>query len=78
MASVANDEDSVAPLVPEGDSLVYEEELLRNPYSTKLWLRYLEVFIHSFITMTDLDFTLICITKLVDKSESPFTFICLK
>ena len=35
--------DDAVPLVPEGDSLVYEEELLRNPYSLKLWLRYLEV-----------------------------------
>ena len=38
--------DEAVPLVPEGDSLVYEEELLRNPYSLKLWLRYLEVLMN--------------------------------
>ncbi len=47
MSDAANVEvaasDDAVPLVPEGDSLVYEEELLRNPYSLKLWLRYLEV-----------------------------------
>ena len=42
MSGEANADEAV-PLVPEGDSLVYEEELLRNPYSLKLWLRYLEV-----------------------------------
>jgi hypothetical protein len=41
--SVEANAEEVVPLVPEGDSLVYEEELLRNPYSLKLWLRYLEV-----------------------------------
>ena len=30
-------------LIPEGEAVVYEEELLSNPYSLKLWLRYLEV-----------------------------------
>jgi hypothetical protein len=29
-------------LVPEGEAVVYEEELLQNPYSLKLWLRYLQ------------------------------------
>ena len=42
MSGEANADEPVV-VVPEGDSLVYEEELLRNPYSLKLWLRYLEV-----------------------------------
>ena len=32
-------------LVPEGEAVVYEEELLQNPYSLKLWLRYLQASI---------------------------------
>lgn len=29
-------------LAPAQDDLLYEEELLRNPYSLKMWLRYLD------------------------------------
>ena len=29
-------------LQPDDDDLLYEEELLRNPYSLKMWWRYLE------------------------------------
>ena len=29
--------------IAEGEAVVYEEELLTNPYSLKLWLRYLQV-----------------------------------
>lgn len=29
-------------LLPEDDDLLYEEELLRNPYSLRMWWRYLE------------------------------------
>ena len=32
----------MAGLMPTGEDLLYEEELLRNPYSLKLWWRYLE------------------------------------
>jgi pre-mRNA-splicing factor SYF1 len=28
---------------PEGEAVVYEEELLQNPYSMKLWIRYLQI-----------------------------------
>jgi hypothetical protein len=38
-ASTAN--EALADLLPEEDDLLYEEELLRNPYSIKMWLRYL-------------------------------------
>jgi pre-mRNA-splicing factor SYF1 len=38
-------DDAVGPdaLEPEGEAVVYEEELLQNPYSIKLWMRYLQV-----------------------------------
>ena len=29
-------------LLPSDEDLLYEEELLRNPYSLKMWWRYLE------------------------------------
>lgn len=29
-------------LMPSDEDLLYEEELLRNPYSLKMWWRYLE------------------------------------
>ena len=29
-------------LLPSEEDLLYEEELLRNPYSLKFWWRYLE------------------------------------
>jgi len=44
--TAADDDGTVIPesaLVPEGEAVVYEEELLVNPYSMKLWLRYLQV-----------------------------------
>lgn len=28
--------------MPDEEDLLYEEELLRNPYSLKMWCRYLE------------------------------------
>jgi pre-mRNA-splicing factor SYF1 len=33
---------AVDDLMPSDEDLLYEEELLRNPYSIKMWLRYLE------------------------------------
>ena len=33
---------TVEDLMPSDEDLLYEEELLRNPYSIKMWLRYLE------------------------------------
>ena len=30
-------------MIPEGEAVVYEEELLQNPYSIKLWIRYLQI-----------------------------------
>ena len=33
---------SLDHLQPDDDDLLYEEELLRNPYSLKMWWRYLE------------------------------------
>jgi hypothetical protein len=38
-------------VVPEGEAVVYEEELLANPYSLKLWLRYLQVSAKPFLPM---------------------------
>jgi hypothetical protein len=38
----ADDAMDQSVLVPEGEAVVYEEELLANPYSLKLWLRYLQ------------------------------------
>ena len=35
-------DERVRDLLPDEDDLVYEEELLRNPYNLKLWLRYIE------------------------------------
>lgn len=29
-------------LIPDGTDLLYEEELLRNPYSLKMWIRYID------------------------------------
>uniref|UniRef100_A0A061S5R0 Pre-mRNA-splicing factor SYF1 n=1 Tax=Tetraselmis sp. GSL018 TaxID=582737 RepID=A0A061S5R0_9CHLO len=34
--------DVMAELMPTDEDLLYEEELLRNPYSLKLWWRYLD------------------------------------
>ena len=35
-------DESIRELLPDEDDLIYEEELLRNPYNLKLWLQYLE------------------------------------
>ena len=37
-----NGNASLDHLQPADDDLLYEEELLRNPYSLKMWWRYLE------------------------------------
>jgi hypothetical protein len=37
-AAAANLDD----LMPSEDDLLYEEELLRNPYSLKMWWRYIQ------------------------------------
>lgn len=34
--------DSIDDLLPDENDLIYEEELLRNPYNLKLWLQYIE------------------------------------
>lgn len=34
--------DSMDDLLPDENDLIYEEELLRNPYNLKLWLQYIE------------------------------------
>ena len=34
-------EDPLKDLLPDEEDLLYEEELLRNPYNLKMWLRYL-------------------------------------
>ena len=34
-------EDPLADLLPNEEDLLYEEELLRNPYNLKMWLRYI-------------------------------------
>jgi len=35
-------DDAMRDLLPDEQDLEYEEELLRNPYNLRLWLRYLE------------------------------------
>ena len=40
--SMQNGNASHDHLQPDDDDLLYEEELLRNPYSLKMWWRYLE------------------------------------
>lgn len=39
---LANGASSLDYLQPSDEDLLYEEELLRNPYSLKMWWRYLE------------------------------------
>ena len=34
--------DQIDELMPSGEDLLYEEELLRNPYSLKWWWRYIQ------------------------------------
>jgi hypothetical protein len=34
--------DVVSDLMPTEDDLLYEEEVLRNPYSLRMWLRYID------------------------------------
>lgn len=34
--------DGLDSLLPDEADLMYEEELLRNPYSLRMWLRYLD------------------------------------
>ncbi len=38
----ANGTSALDHLQPSDEDLLYEEELLRNPYSLKMWWRYLE------------------------------------
>lgn len=35
-------DSALQDLLPEGQDLLYEEELLRNPYSLRMWSRYLD------------------------------------
>ena len=35
-------EDRFREFLPAEEDLAYEEELLRNPYNVKMWLRYIE------------------------------------
>lgn len=41
-APAAPKDDALADLLPSEEDLLYEEELLRNPYSLRMWLRYLD------------------------------------
>lgn len=34
--------NGIDSLIPDGTDLLYEEELLRNPYSLKMWIRYID------------------------------------
>lgn len=38
----ASSDDVVSDLMPTDADLLYEEEILRNPYSLRMWLRYIE------------------------------------
>lgn len=42
MASETETEVVLAGLEPSTEDIIYEEELLRNPYSFKLWWRYIQ------------------------------------
>ena len=35
-------DDALRDLLPDDDDLLYEEELLRNPYALRMWIRYIE------------------------------------
>lgn len=41
-AGAQNGTSNFDELLPDDDDLLYEEELLRNPYSLRMWSRYLE------------------------------------
>lgn len=41
-STAQNGNSNFDELLPEDDDLLYEEELLRNPYSLRMWWRYLE------------------------------------
>ena len=41
-SSAQNGNSNFEELLPDDDDLLYEEELLRNPYSLRMWWRYLE------------------------------------
>lgn len=41
-ANAQNGHEDFQELLPDDDDLLYEEELLRNPYSLRMWWRYLE------------------------------------
>jgi hypothetical protein len=34
--------DVVSDLMPSDEDLLYEEEILRNPFALRMWLRYIE------------------------------------
>lgn len=38
----ARNTSSLDSLLPDEADLIYEEELLRNPYSLRMWIRYLD------------------------------------
>ena len=40
-AAVASSSSVVDDLMPSDEDLLYEEELLRNPFNLKMWIRYL-------------------------------------
>ncbi len=41
-AVTAAEQAAIDELLPTEEDLLYEEELLRNPYSLKMWCRYIE------------------------------------
>ncbi|KAL3151001.1 hypothetical protein ABBQ38_012874 [Trebouxia sp. C0009 RCD-2024] len=41
-SATQNGNSNFEELLPDDDDLLYEEELLRNPYSLRMWWRYLE------------------------------------
>lgn len=42
MASSKQQQNIIDELMPSDEDLLYEEELLRNPYSLKMWWRYIQ------------------------------------
>jgi hypothetical protein len=42
LATAALQMSSLDDLLPDADDLLYEDELLRNPFSLKMWWRYIQ------------------------------------
>lgn len=76
-------DSALQDLLPEGQDLLYEEELLRNPYSLRMWSRYLDARKESSLQRRYLLFeralkALPGSYKVIPSSLRHCYFICLK